>query len=443
MHGKAWLVLTLTLAAAGCFEAAARAGLDVPATAAPASAPAVRLGLGENAMEPHVAMRDAGGSKVIVVANMADVREGLGRNPTTRIEVHRSLDGGASWTSAPLPSSVFAAHDPLGRVSFSGDAVLAYGPGGELYLAGVAATGTIETLPLLGPCCLIGDLSVFVTRSDDDGATWSPAKLWVPGVGPTVAGVLQDKEWLTVGPDGVVHFAWTTFTSLFHTTIHYARSTDGGDSWSTPIVLRATDVRDYDVYSGTTLAAPGDGRVYASYSVIEGNSNAVPGEQVVLVSDDNGLTWSAPVAVGASRFPGFGLVFADPADPDHAFLTVPDGDQRAYLVETTDGGATWSAPLRLSSRAGPEPLAAGWVDDEGRAVVAYYDQAWPGGERVVVATVDAGAVVGERVLGSAVNPGIYRREYLGVAGAAGEAWAAWVGGDEATGTWIEAQRATP
>jgi hypothetical protein len=32
------------------------------------------------------------------------------------------------------------------------------------------------------------------------------------------------------------------------------------------------------------------------------------------------------------------------------------------------------------------------------------------------------------------------REYLGIAGDGGAIWAAWVAGDAATSTWIEAQR---
>ena len=441
MHGKAWLVLTLALAAAGCIEAAALRGLD-GADAIVVSTGPTRLGLGEHAMEPHVAVRNASGATAIVVANMADVREATGRNPTTRIEVHRSTDGGATWTSALLPTSIFAARDPLGQFTFTGDAVLAYGPEGELYLAGVAAGGVTETYPALGVFGTIRDLSVFVTRSDDDGATWSPVLYWTRGLGPAPLGTMQDKNWVTVGPDGVVHLGWTEFTSFPHTTIRYVRSADGGATWTTPRTLVETRVQDYHVYSGLTLAAPGGGRVYASYSLITRGGTGAPGQQLALASADNGATWSPPVVLGASWFPRFGQVFADPADPLHAFMAVPDGDVRAYLVETTDGGATWSAPLRLSPRAGPEPLAAGWVDGQGRAVVAYYDEAWPGGERVVVATVDGGAVVAEQVLGSAaIDPGIRRREYFGVAGADGEAWAAWIGGDDDTGTWVEAQRA--
>ena len=191
MKGKAWAAVAVALLAAGCIEATAEGVLAARQATGVAAGPA-RLGLGEFAMEPHVAVRDAGDRAVVVVANMADVREGPGRDPTTRIEVHRSTDGGATWTSALLPRAVLAAHDPLGELTFTGDAVLAYGPGGELYLAGVAAGGVTQTLPLLGPFGSIRDLSVFVTRSDDDGATWSPALYWTRGLGPAPLGVMQD-----------------------------------------------------------------------------------------------------------------------------------------------------------------------------------------------------------------------------------------------------------
>lgn len=423
------LAVVAFLATAGCIQAAALPDLPEAAEGPAVSAAVVRLGSGVHAMEPHVAVR----GDTIVVGHMAEFRAPLPDGATTRIEIHRSLDAGETWTSAVLP---LARSDlPVYR-SFSGDVVLAFAPDGVLYAAGVAARGVD-----VGGCCLVADLAVHVLRSDDLGATWSGPVFVSDGLGPTVAGVLQDKPWLTVGPEGTIHLGWTRFTTVFHTTILTTRSTDGGATWAPERVLVASDPTDYDQYSGLTLAAPGDGLVYASWTVIEGGSPSNPGQQVVAVSADDGATFGAPVPVSGARFPGFGAVFADPSDAARASVVVPDLDGRAVLVATEDAGATWSPPLQLSSRAGPEPLAAGVVDAEGAARVAYYATDWPGGMRAVAATVRSGVVVAEEPLGDApIRPAERMREYLGVAGDGENVWAAWVAGDASTSTWIEAQR---
>lgn len=393
-------------------------------------------------MEPHVAVRAvAGEPDRIVVANMADVRTGLGRNPTTQIEVHRSLDGGATWTSALFEPSLSMQQDPLGMMNFSGDAVLAYAPDGKLYLAGVVAMGPIEDIPLLGPCCLISSLSVFVVRSLDDGLTWSAPVYWQGGLGPAPLGTMQDKPWLAVGTDGTLHFGWTEFTSFPFTDLQYTRSLDGGATWSAPVTFAANAFPLHDVYSGLTLAAPGDDLVYASWSVVANGSTQAPGTQVVAVSDDNGATWGAPVTLGASMFPRFGHVCASADDPLRAHVVVPDANQRLTIATTQDGGVTWSAAQPISTRFGPQPLGACHADADS-VRVAHYDASWPGGEHAVLTTLDEdGDFVDERALSGAIDPAERRREYLAIAADGDAAWAVWVGGDASSKTWIEAATA--
>lgn len=424
--------------------------LDPAQEPAPSAAPPapgegpLRLGP-ENgrAMEPHVAAR---GSLVVVADHQQVPDDTPGRAVAFAIQIHRSDDFGATWTSAPLPRSVFAAFDPLGRMGNSGDSVLAFAPDGDLYLAGVAVDG-FSTSPEVGT---IHDLTVFLTRSTDGGATWEPALFWQRGYAPW--GLMQDKPWFAIGPDGTLHYVWTEFTGLLYSTVKYVRSTDEGATWSAPLAITATRLQRITQPTGATLAAPGDGRVYLSL-----NDN---NRQLAWRSDDNGATFHGPADLGPGAFPRFGQVVARHGDPLRAFVLGVDlrSPPRVWIRETTDGGATWGPRLLLAAhRTGEQQHPAGWIGDDGRLHVAYYDAGWPGGERVVVATVDKGVVTREQPApGDPIAPGPYRREYFGLTGATGRLWAAWVagdggsyddpvrtlqqGGDGGTGTWIAVAR---
>lgn len=422
----------LLLLAPGCIapltDVGAPAAQPPDADAAtPSVAPAWPARVGPpsaRAMEPHVAAR----GNVLVVANHAEFETDEGR--TVSLFVHRSEDGGRTWSSALLPRSVTAPFDPLGRMKDGGDAVLAYAPDGTLYLAGAAFAG------VSGPqLALINDLTVFVTRSRDDGRTWEPALFHARGAGPML--LMQDKPWLTLGADGALHLAWTEFATPFYTTVKYVRSADGGDTWSAPLDLAATDPVARTQVSGATIAAPGGGRVYVTALELH-PSNVLPDDpasrQVAWWSEDDGATFHGPLVLGPAAFPRFGRVTAHGDDPMRAWVLVPDASPapRMYAVETRDGGLTWSAPASLApQRTGAQQHPAVWMEDPGTLHVAYYDAGWPGGERVVLARLEEGVVVEERAApGDPLRPGPYRREYFGLAHDGDDRlWAAWVGGD--------------
>ncbi|MGB1586725.1 MAG: sialidase family protein [Thermoplasmatota archaeon] len=368
----------------------------------------------------------------------------VGQERRSHIEIHRSVDGGATWSSAPLPPEIFAAHDPLGRIANAGDVVLSYAPDGILYLAGVATEG-------IGPGGtdpVLFNFHVFVTRSLDDGATWSPVLLFERGAGAPY-GLLNDKEWLHVGADGTIHFTWTQFVG-FSTFLKYTRSTDGGVTWSEPIDLAAAP-EAHTAFQGTTIAAPGDCIVHIAYSHIYqldmGPLSPPANEQYVRTSHDNGRSFGDPVQLGPTVFPRYGSIFADPQQTQAAFYVGSDGSDpsQVYITRTQDGGATWSTPDRFADqRSGMQLLPAGRVDAAGRSIVAFYDEGWPGGERLVAAVFENGVLIDEIVPDSGpINPGVHRREYLGIAGDGEETWVAYVAGDEATRTWIEVARLAP
>ncbi len=427
-----WWVLIL-LAASGCVGPLAQVvhdGMpgDGRAAADPAGGggPLVLQGAGDHAMEPHVAVWGDN----IIVANMNEVPNAGPETPfTVDLDLHRSHDGGATWHSGAVPVSILVQEDPTGTYNTLGDPVLAYAPDGTLYLAGVAARFVFPTTPMGWGLGGLADLSVFVTRSGDHGQTWGPAVAWHQGVGPVPGGVMQDKPWITVDPEGTLHLAWTRFLSTAMT-LEYSRLEPAG-AWTEPVSL-ATAIPG-DAVKGATLAAPGGGLLYLSYSEFSGSG----GRQAVRVSEDGGASWGPAIGVAPARSTWFGAIAADPADPLRAVVVVPDQDLQVRFAATRDGGAGWSLAEPVAPSAGDQLLPAVWFGPDGLARVGYQDLGWPGGERFVLATLhDAGTTV--EPAGSVVDPGPYRREYLGLDGEQA-AWAAWIGGTT-TQSWVEVQR---
>jgi hypothetical protein len=248
----------------------------------------------------------------------------------------RSTDGGATFTDlGALPTTTGGD---------SGDPVLARdNTTGTLYLATLRFTGT----------------GIQCWRSTDNGLTWvtPPANC-----GPGSSG-FQDKPWIAVDNfvgtgQGNVYAAWRDFGGT--PGIRFARSTDGGVTWTpTP---------------GLQLGAGGQGP-----NVVVGTDHSVyvfswqPGTpQLILVrkSTDRGATFAAAVTVasdlnttgvngdlglaGGIRTNSFPQAAVNPVS-GHLYVTyniiagssTQDTDIR--LRRSTDGGATWTSSIAPGS----------------------------------------------------------------------------------------------
>ena len=83
------------------------------------------------------------------------------------------------------------------------------------------------------------DRGVYLTRSEDDGDSWSDAISVFDGV---------EADWDLIGPasltrtsDGTLHLIWTRWTQLPEmqaVAMAYARSEDGGQTWSETEMLQ-------------------------------------------------------------------------------------------------------------------------------------------------------------------------------------------------------------
>ena len=274
------------------------------------------------------------GSTVLIGFNDSGSNAG-GTNKFTGYS--RSTDGGATFTDGgTLPTNA------------GGDA-------GDPVLARNETTGRIyfTTLGFSVP-------TIQVFRSDDNGATWMLPTNGTPG------GASEDKQWVAVdnfpgAGNGNVYLISRNFGA--GNGIKMYRSTDHGNTFGpsggVPIVtgMQGAYVAvgpDHSVYafwfSGTTLQV----RKSTDFGVTFGAPVTVAAGLVGGVNGDLGLTGIRQGTATASGFRSNAFPHAaiNPANGD-IYVTynndgpgVDKGD--VLLVQSTDGGATWSAPVKIN-----------------------------------------------------------------------------------------------
>jgi hypothetical protein len=192
-------------------------------------------------------------------------------------------------------------------------------------------------------------------RSDDGGVTWTrPVQVAVP----SRPGATTDYARLAVSDGGVLHLVWSEFEAKprkLPLGVYYARSTDGGRSWSAPTQLAGPG------FGQGNVVAVGDHAVHVAWN----GAQDIAGRYHRWSSDD-GATWSPAQTVVAQ-----GVNEGPPQ-------LVVDAAQTLYLVTTYDAaawvaswnGAGWSAPQCISCGASPPPT----VVDLPSAIVANGDE---------------------------------------------------------------------
>ncbi len=123
-----------------------------------------------------------------------------------------------------------------------------------------------------------------------------------------------------VGPNGVVHYAYAQKGVLSTGDIAYTRSTDGGSTWSTPIVLNDPETNQYQSHWMPSLSV--------NYTF---------------------RSFQQPESVTVSWY--------DRRQSSTACnnVTDPGCNYQRYGVQSSDNGATWGANFAISNQIIPEP----------------------------------------------------------------------------------------
>ena len=254
------------------------------------------------------------------------------------------------------------------------------------------------------------DGAITVSFSDDLGAHWvtgngGQALEQVPNSSSFQFGHVEDKQWIAVNHypgsrfQDHVYATWDVINGNIGSTVklRMAVSRDRGLTFGpAATIVSASSDQMRNQFSQPGVDPSGD--LYVAYANIGVKTNL--NDFFVTKSSDDGKTFSTPVQAGSGSSigvasgrvtnttfrDGIPFAFAVSQDfPGHLYLAYNDfnGTQyNVFLVQSTDGGQTWSAPVPVN-----DDFRSGNVADHFQPAVA----AGPGGA-VAVAFYDRRAV---------------------------------------------------
>jgi BNR/Asp-box repeat protein len=246
-----------------------------------------------------------------------------------------STDGGRTWSTGNLPGLTTSVG---GRFDRASDPAVTFGPDGAAY---------ITTLPFDAADCFNG---IFVSRSDDGGLTWND-----PVLAQADCASFDDKNWIAADAfaaspfTGRIYIAWDRSAGgLVPEVLRY--SDDRGETWS-PLITISSGTDGIGVIP---LVQP-NGHVTAVYQNLDN------GFVVSQTSTDGGDHWGPKVNIGLfqgteppdMRTGGLPTATVDPVTgylyagwQDARFRS--DGFNDILLWRSTDGGASWTGPVKAN-----------------------------------------------------------------------------------------------
>lgn len=359
-----------------------------------------------------------------------------------------SRDGGRTWRAGHLPGLALAGPQP-GPYEVVSDPVVAYDAAHKTWL--IAALGVSEDEVLLvsrsadglrwslptavprgserpdkewltcdngngtfrGRCYLaymdFESDTLRVRRSTDAGRTWSAPAAADTGV--RVDAVVNGAQ-PVVRPDGTLVVLVSVFGALDgrENRIVAVRSTDGGVSFGPPTRVAELQERALLVVRGgalTSVDVDRSGRIYATWADCRFREDC-DANDVVLATSRDGLSWSAPTrvptgspleladafvpAIAVAPGPRVAITYYTLREVSSCTAACPSGID-VSLVESADGGRTWSAPRRLNV----DTMRLTWLAEStlGRFLGDYIATSYSGAIPVAVFSLAGAPVSGE------------------------------------------------
>ena len=259
-----------------------------------------------------------------------------------------SFDGGNTWTRNPMNSTLGVYGDPCLVIDTNGYYYffhLSY-PSNETWLD-----------------------QIVCQRSTNNGLSWNNGS----GIGKNDP-KQQDKEWAIINPqNNDIYVTWTQFDSYGSTNperksnIMFSKSSDAGITWSTAMQINEIPGNCIDSDSTVEGAVPAVGPAGEIYTAWAGPAGLVfdrslDGGQTWLDEDifvsniPGGWDYSVP---GIYRANGLPVTCCDLSNgPHRGTIYINWTDERSnigqqqdvdvWLVKSSDGGNTWSAPRRVN-----------------------------------------------------------------------------------------------
>lgn len=307
-------------------------------------------------VEPHVAINPINPANLIAAWQQDRWSNGGASGTLGAV----SFNSGATWTRTQAAFSRCGG----GTVANGGNYQRATDP-----WVTFAADGTAYQMALAfeGGSLTAGSTSaMLVARSSDGGRTWgAPSTLIQSG-----STFFNDKNTITADPNNAsfVYAVWDRLTTTGMGPALFARTTTGGTTWEAAQVIYDSGANSQTI--GNLIVVLPNGTLLNFFTQINTVGNTQSAVLNLIRSTDRGVTWSGPVRVSdmqpvGARDPATGTAIRDGAILAQAAVA-PNGNVYAVwqdsrfsggtvdgiaLSRSTDGGATWSAPVQINSAA--------------------------------------------------------------------------------------------
>jgi hypothetical protein len=368
--------------------------------------------------------------------------------------IYWTTNAGASWTGSDNPSPYFGTGN-------SGDPAAVIGPNGYFYMGYIRNAG-----------------GQGVSVSTNNGLTWSS---YIAGNDPSGIYDLLDKNHLWVdkksGSPYVnrVYDAWTHFVagnaSENQVVINY--SSNNGVNWSSFVDL-SSSLSPGSHAQGVNINTGPNGEVYATFAVYDNWGTGVYGEDAIgfAKSTDGGVTWTKTRVYSAanfgirgnlkttnirvSSFPSMTVDRSGGSRNGYIYICWPQKgvtpagtDPDIVMIRSTNGGTSWSTPVRVNSDAlnnGKDQYYPWCTVDQatGQLHIVFYDNRLTTSDSsgVWMASSNDGGVTFDNYKVSDANfkpkpianlADGYQGDYIGIAAANGKAYPFWA--DDRTGNY--------
>jgi hypothetical protein len=266
----------------------------------------------------------------------------------------KSMDGGNTWSYIGEPDGAQAAASSLGLVGVGaggGDEDIITLPNGNVVMTSLWLGGNTTC------------------TSSNGGAVWAcdPEGSTLPA---------DDRQWLANFDSSTVYITSKQLGADLNGTdsIYVAKSTDGGVTF--PFVSQVTtpDLGVQPGDQGNILVDHNNGNVYTVFF------GSIENQLYLAKSVDAGQTWMLKLAYQAPDNVSLAHVFPSLA-LDHAgnlYIAFSDG-VTSFLIHSTNGGESWSTPVRVNAGANAKTSVEPWVvaGDAGRVAVFFYGTSDP------------------------------------------------------------------
>lgn len=250
-------------------------------------------------------------------------------------DVWKSMDGGYTFSYLGQPDGAQAASAiARGGGAGGGDEDLAVGAGGNVYVNSLWIGSSTQS------------------SSFNGGATWSvnPLSTDVPA---------DDRQWIASHGGSELYLTYKQLGVLLAGTdsIFMAKSFDGGLTFPQIVEVTTPKLGVQPGLQGNVVVDQRNGTVYNVFVGAQEN-------QLYLArSIDGGKTFDLKLVYQAPTGTSIGNVFPAIALDRAGYLHVVFSDGRnVFLIGSTNGGATWTTPVRVNSGAQTKTAISPWIE---------------------------------------------------------------------------------